>query len=286
MAIQSFFSGLSDTDLAKEVIANRPDVYIQRYVFIGSGVINITVPSTTTLTPATSPVWTVDSLISTVAKNLLIVDKNGKVASAMITDNTATSLTFDSTACKLEEDETTVASFTAAATCDFYVLTPSSVADQLYGPFMGYAEGLELNITQEKKYFKHGLPRQKKFGDLVEVTGTISGGNINWTNKDILQSIFNATEYGKNTAGEISYGIGTGGGCNEQGNFYRMTFVGEDRNCRTYYIVARKLQFAANGNLLSESADGYMMANFTGDLLSDSFYPSTADLVHVKRMAT
>jgi hypothetical protein len=282
--ISRFYTGTNDSDLAKDVISKRPDVYIQRYEYIGEGVLDVSTPASATLTPATSPAWAVDAYNSTVARNLLIVDNNGKVATAKIADTTATAITFDSTDCKLEEDGGTTATL-SAGTKQFVILTPSSVSGQVYGPFMGYAEGLELSITQTRKSFKYGMPPKVVFSDIAEVTGTISGGTINFTNEDVMQAVLNASEYGRNTSGEISYAIGTGAECNAQGNYYRMTFVGQDRNCRTVYIIARKLQFALDGNILSESNDGYMLANFSAELLADTLYPDDANLVGVNRGA-
>jgi hypothetical protein len=284
MAITPFYSGTNDINLAQEMIAKKPDVYIQKYEYIGEGVLSLSVPAAATLTPATSPSWTVDAYNSTVARNLLIVDNNGKVGSAKVADTTATAITFDSTDVDLEEDEGTNASFTTAQTYQFYVLTPSSISGQPYGPFMGYAEGLELSVTQTFKTFQYGQPKKKIRRDIDMVEGSVKGGTVNWTNEDILTAVLNATKYGKNTAGYTSYTIGTGGTCNAQGTYYRITFVNTDVNCRTVYVICRKVQFNLDGNLLAESADGYSMANFNAELLSDGFYPASADMIQVKRV--
>ena len=39
MALTRFYNNLSDVDLAKEAVAKKSDIYIQRYEFIGEGVL-------------------------------------------------------------------------------------------------------------------------------------------------------------------------------------------------------------------------------------------------------
>ena len=97
----------------------------------------------------------------------------------------------------LDEDETTAATFTAGNTYSIYVLTPSSTTGNTYGPFMGYSEGWDLSLTDEVTSFKYrgNGPLKKKFTDLKEREGTLSGGVINWIHPDLLQMIFNATQY-------------------------------------------------------------------------------------------
>jgi hypothetical protein len=282
MAIQSFFTSPADVNLAKDVLTRQTDAYIQRKIYAGSGVYANTTAGTSTLTPATSPVWTISELVSTVAKNVFIVDNNGKVAAAKIAANTATALTFDETACLLEEDEATAATFTPGSTYNFYVFTPCSVAGQLYGPFFGYGEGLEPNIEDDVITFKYGFPRKSKFSDLRERTGTLSGGHVNFIKKDIAKVLFDAEDFGDNSTGKSSVAIGSGSSCTAKPE-YRLTLVGSDRACKTTAIIFRQLTFRAAGSFLSESADGYSMANFEAQILSDSFYPAGADMVQIKR---
>lgn len=278
MAVKTYFSGLADINLAKDVIAKKPELFIQKYEYIGSGVYANTTTGTSTLTPATSPAWTIDELISSVALNLLIVDDNGKACQGKVSDNTATAITFDESAMLLEEDGVTAGTFTAGRTYNFYVLSPS--ADNTYGPFFGYTEGEELNLTEEYMQFKYGMPRKKKFQDLAERNGQIIGGTVNFDNEDILATVLNADAYGKQT-GQFSYGIGSDPNTN---NYYRLTFVGEDREGRVVCVIVRKTQIGMNGNMFQKSEAGYFMLSFTADILADGFYPDDVDMIQVIRV--
>lgn len=282
MAIQNFYTGLEDVNLAKDAIFDQAKLYIQRYVYVGSGVLDKDTPAAATLTPAVSPAWTIDELISTVAKNLLIVDDNGKVCAAKVADNTATEITFDSTACLKEEDETTAGSFTDSSTYNFYVLTPSSTTGNTYGPFWGYSEGIALNYSQTYSDFKYGKPRKLVFRDLEEVVASVTGGHVNWSDPDTLQAIFSASTYGKQTT-QTAFAMGSANTCGSSAPYYRLSFKVKDRNCRDIWIIVRKVQFNAEGNIFGESESGLSMINFNAMVLADGFYPETSDLVQVIR---
>jgi hypothetical protein len=281
MALTRFYdSGLADVDLAKEVLAKTPDIYIQKYEYIGSGVYAISTGGVSTLTPATSPSWSINAYASTVAKNLLIVDDNSKVAQGKVVSNIATAITFDETAMLLEEDETTAASLTAGSTYNFYVLTPSATTGQTYGPFVGYTEGNELALTDTMMKFKYGQPRALKFKDLQEREGKITGGFVNWTNTDVIAALFGGVAYGSQSA-KYRYGVGH---APDTDVFYRLTFIGEDRNNRVFRIVVHKVQFESSGNLLSAAESGHKMAPFTVDITADSFFPENADMMLIERV--
>lgn len=274
---KTYFTNLADVDLAKEAMAKSGDWYIQFYEYVGTGVYALTTAGTSTLTPATSPSWDVDEFNSTVARNLLIVDDNNVVASAKIDDNDATSITFDETDALLESDGLTAATFTPASTYNFYVLTPSNI--NLYGPFFGYAESIELSLTDEMMQFKYGVPKKLKFQDLMERTGQITGGHVNVANTDIVDTFFGADNYGSQTS-QFAKGIGSEPDTNR---FYRLVNVSTDRNSRAMTTIVRKGQFAMNGNIIGASESGHKMYNFNFDILSDEFYPATADMLQLIR---
>ena len=273
----SYFSSLQDVALSQDMIAKNPDLHIQKFEFIGSGVLDLTVPATATLTPATSPSWTIDEFNSTGISNLYVVDDNSKVAAALVDDTIATAITFDATATLLEEDGTTAASFTDTNTYDFYVLTPSTSAN---GPFFGYVEGAELTLTDEFMEFKYSRPRKLIRQDLLERAGEISGGNVNFDNEDILRTIFNSDTYGDQT-GKFSHGVGSDPDTNK---FYKLIFKGTDVNGRAITYVVRKAQFSLNGNLFSNSESGHFMIPFSAKILSDNFYPDDADMMQFTRV--
>ena len=85
-----YFTGLSDIDLAKDVIAKNPDLFISRYEFIGSGVLDLTVPTVATLTPSPASAFTVNEFVSTQYRNLFVVDDTLKVSRGIVDANIAT----------------------------------------------------------------------------------------------------------------------------------------------------------------------------------------------------
>ena len=91
-----FYLGDYDCTMAQDIIANDPDVYIEKYEYVGQGVYAIETGGTSTLTPSTSPGWTVDDHISTLNRNLTVMDDNGVVATALIADNDADSVKLNS----------------------------------------------------------------------------------------------------------------------------------------------------------------------------------------------
>jgi hypothetical protein len=280
MAIQTYYDGLGDVDLAKDVIARNPDIYIQKYEYVGSGVLGGDTAGDLTLTPATSPVWVADELISTVARNLIIVDDNEKAATAKITDNDAASVTFAMADTKLEEDGVTIADVNIGSTYNMYVLTPSSVSTRPYGPFWGYVEGAELQLNDEFKKFYYSSPQQLKFKDMNKREGVITGGHVNFTNENIMKDLFGGVAYGNQTS-QYSIGIGS---VPSTSNYFRLTFKTTDReDGRTVYIICRKCQFELTGNILQQSESGHFMAGFNADIIVDGFSPTNADMIQVIR---
>ena len=280
MSEPDYYIGVSDVDIAKDAIAQDPDLHIQKIITETTGVYAETTASAATLTPATSPAWTVDELISTVAYNLEIVDDNGVVGYGKVDDNDADSITFDVDDVVLSSDDTTGVTLTAASSYSFRVLTPSSVTGNTYGPFFGLSEGNELSITDEYMQFKYGMPKKKLFQDLAERVVEISGGNVNYEDADIQSTIFGSIEFGSQTA-QQSTAIGSDPGVLSS---FRLAFKLADRNGRRMWIIIRKVQFGAEGNIFGKSGDGYSMANFKGTVLADTFYPENADMIQIIRI--
>ena len=278
MAVKSWFLNLTDTNLEKDMMIRNPDMFIMKLEFIGQAVLS-TPGVTAVLTPTPASSFTIDEFISTVAKNLFIVDDNGKVARGTVDDNDATTITFDSTIAglNLEEDETSAAALTDTNTYDIYVGTPS--AKNLEGPFFGFVEGQEINIVDEFAKFKYSTPRKLRRKDLLERVGTMTGGVANFTNKDVFNSILNSDPYGKQV-GQFSEGVGFDPDTNK---FYRVTLTGNDVTNRLVTIRIRKAQFESTGNIRSASESGHFMLPFNLDFVVDSFYPVTADLLQIIR---
>ena len=218
----AFYPTKNSTALVGDQIIQDVDVYIRKYEYIGSGVASIVV-NDITLTPATSPAWTVDGLISTLANNLVVVADGSVVLEGLVEDNAATSLTFDATAMVDVSDGSAGAAtdFTAASTYDFYVLTPSAVST--YGDYFGWCGEITVNSEEEYAEFKQGVPRVLKNQCLLERSINITGTNFNPANEDVMATIFNMTERGLQT-GQAEYQSGFDPGAREN---FRLTLVGQ-----------------------------------------------------------
>jgi len=276
----SYYTGLSDVDIAKEVIAKRPDLYIQKREWSGTGEYQlITTTGVSRLVPSTAPGWTADEFNSTVANNLLILDDNNVVATGKIVDTTTTYIEFDETALVLESDGATAPTFTAGTSYSFRIYSPSSTSGNTYGPFFGLVEGAELNVNDTFMKFKYSVPKQMLFKDLEEREVNITGGQVNFTGTDVAKTIMGAVEYGLQT-GQTSLAVGSNP---DTDLFYRPTFVGEDRSNRVWVVRIRECQFEISGNQFGQAESGHFMAPFTADCLADTFYPVNADFFQMVR---
>ena len=245
----TYFTSLTDINLAKEVLAKMPDLYIQKREYGGTGTYLSDTGGAGGIEVSTDPSWTTNEYASTVADNILFLDDNNKVATGKITGNSNDTIFFDPTACVLEEDGTTAPTVTTATEYQFRVYSPSSVAGATEGPFFGYVEGAELAITDTFMKFKYSKPKQMKFKDLEEREGQITGGNVNFTNEDVIKTMFGAVQYGSQV-GQYSYAVGSNP---DTDLFYRLTFNGEDRTNRVVKIRLREVQFEITGNIFQSA---------------------------------
>lgn len=221
----AFYPTKNSTALVGDQIIQDVEVYIRKYEYVGSGVASIAT-NDITLTPAVSPAWTIDALISEGASscnNLVVKGDASVVLEGKVKDNTATAITFDATAMVDVSDGTAGAAtdFTAASTYDFYVLTPSEVS--IYGDYFGWTGEVTINSEEEYAEFKQGVPRVLKNQCLLERSINITGTNFNPANEDVMAAIFNMTERGLQT-GQAEYQSGFDPGARAD---YRMTLVGQ-----------------------------------------------------------
>ncbi len=272
MADQTFFSSLADPSLAKTAAIKNADIFIQKVLYEGPAVYT----TATTLFTIAGGAFTVDALISAGVANLLVMDDNNLVASTKITDNTATTITIVPANLLLENDGATTASLTNATTYNIRIYT-AGTASQPYGKLFGHVEAWDPQITDEYAKFKYSVPRTMKFKDLLERSVTISGGVIQVAKKDIMTTVFNASEYGDNTGGAFSLGIGS----NPTSQTFRIWAVGENRNKDALIKCYRYCQFESTGAIEGSSESGHKMINYMIDCLSDGFYPETADFIQI-----
>lgn len=273
---KTYFVSKSDVNINKDNVAANPDVHIQFYEFEGKATLTATTSNANVLTMA-GEAFTVSEFVSTMAKNLVLVDDNGNVSQTVIDANTATTITFDEATLLNDDDGVTVAALTISTIYDIYILTPSD--EFTVGPFFGLTEGVELTLTDEMMKYKFNIPVKMLFQDLKERTGELNGGTISIMNEDVISTILGATQFGSQT-GQWALGVGSNPDTNRN---YRMTLLGDDRVGRQYQIIMRKTQISIQGTLLGSSEAGYKMAGFKFDLLSDQFYPDGADMVQFIR---
>jgi len=276
-AAKTYFNGVGDVNINKDVIAKSPDMHIQFYEFIGTGQLTSVTAGLNVLT-FTGAAFTVDTFISTLAKNLVVRDDNNLAAQVKIDDNDATTVTFDQANLLLDSDGSTVASLTLNDNYDVYILTPSN--DFTVGPFFGLTEGIELNLTDELMQFMYSIPQKKLFQDLKGRVGEIVGGTVNGiTNEDVLSTLLGSDQFGSQT-GQFSQGVGSDPDLDK---FFRTTLLGEDRTSRQYQIIARKTQISVQGALLGSAESGHTLSSFKFDILAGSFYPDASDMLQIIR---
>jgi hypothetical protein len=128
--------------------------------------------------------------------------------------------------------------------------------------------------------YKYSTPKKLLFKDLEEREAQITGGQVNFSGTDVAKTILGAVEYGSQT-GQTSLAVGSEPDTDQ---YYRVTFVGEDRNNRVWAIRIREVQFEITGNQFGKAESGHFMAPFTADLIADTLYPVNADLMGIVRI--
>lgn len=279
MAKEIFYLGVSDCEMAQDVISKDPDMYIERYEFVGKGVYANATSGTSTLTPATSPAWVADDYISTLSNNLIVVDDNLAVAEGKITDNDATSVTFDETALTLASDDSTAPTFTASATYCFYVLTAAPRVAQ--GSFWGQIRNSELNITSEYKKLISRDPGELISKNLQSRMFELTIPYVEKAQEDFYDLL--ALEQIGSQTSQAKYGMGA----SERSNpFFRLTALNTDNEGRTITLVMRKVQFDLSGNWWNKGDSGNFEQPLHADLLADQFYPKNARYAVITRTDT
>lgn len=259
-----FYDNKQDPQLVNDFLLEQPDIFIQKWEFTGTGVYAEASSTSATLTPATSPSWTVDAFNSTVALNLYVVDDNGKLSEGKVFDNDATSITFDPSAMSLLEDGSTAPTFTASGTYSFYILSPSSITGATYGDFFGYTNELTFTPNQETVQFDYDIPKTRVREDLISNLPELSGSYFSWGQK-IVKSGLGLSQYGSQSS-QISYGFGT---TTFNNDFYRVTLDADLVDDRNQKIIIHKTKIMLSGET-SFSEEGYKMVPITMKLFANT----------------
>jgi hypothetical protein len=267
----AFYATENSSNLNKEQILKDVNMFIQKFEYSGEGVAGIAT-NDITLTPVTSPAFTVDALISTTAKNVLVAADSSVVLEGSISDNDANSITFDATATTDISDGTAgaAADFTATNTYSFYALTPSS--EYVYGDFFGWTNEVTINIEEEYAEYKNNVPRVLRNEGLLERVISVTGSHANLSNTDVVKALFNMTEYGSQTSQtELHTGFDPAAR-----SFYQITLVGENINGQQMVYQFFKNKIRTEGGVpLGE--EGFKVSSFTFMNHSDTLRPAAYD---------
>lgn len=275
MPQKTWFTGKSDSNLSKDAVIQKPDLFIAEFLHEVNAVWDSTLK---TFTPAPALTFVADEFNSLGLNNCHVIDDNGVVSTTKITDTSTSDITIVDTALLLESDGTTAATLTDTATYQIRILTPT-IASEPYGKFFGYTEAMTLEVNQEIAKFKESVPKKLRFQDLIEQEINLGGGNINLSNVDVLSTIFGAEVFGLQTA-QSAVALGSNA---DISTAYRLVLNGKDREGRALTWIARRGQPEASGDIFGGSESGHFLANFKFSLIADGFYPDTADLLGIER---
>lgn len=269
-----FYANKSSTQLVKDMMLESGDMYISKILWEGTGVLAIGVGATDTLTPATSPEWTINEFASTVGINLEIIDDNDIVTYGKVISNTATAITFDDETLILDSTGAIGGALTTAGTYTFRLLSPS--ADYEYGDFFGYVDDVSVSTEQETVEYKRGIPRELIVEDLLENINEITGSIKTWLNKDVLMAVMGFKAYGLQT-GQFELGSGTK---SFTSSFYRLALKGDSRIGKTVTFLFHRVKFSATGEVSFEEED-YKMLPFSGTVFSDQYRDDEANRIRI-----
>ena len=215
-----FFVSKNDVELVNNILAQSADLWIKSENSKGSGVIDATTPSATTLTDTTQT-WTDDELVGLT----LIIDGKEYV----ITDNDATSVTFDSTSEPINN-----------GTYSYRIMNIPE--------YMGYSEDVKLSVSDDTLPFYDGIPA-KKIIEVLLKRNVEGSGVLRVLSKGIWKAIFDGKEVDTGTETIIKVGSNPGSKPN-----YELMF--KTRNYGNKQVVIRMYQ-------VQLSVDGEI--NFSGD---------------------
>ena len=268
MAYSTFYTNTSDTDLDKEQLLKSPDIFIMKHIRENTGTLALSTSGDDVITD-TNAAFTVDGLISTVGLNLYMIDDNSKLAIGKISDNDATTFTFEADDMLLVEDGVTAPTFTNGETYSYRVLTPSSA--YAYGPFLGYSKELSFSSEPETVELKNGIPRELIREDLLENVEALTFALYNVTNSDIIAEVFRLTAYGSQT-GQYEGHHGTNSFNTDK---YQITLSTTDVNSKAILYQFFKTGLRNTGEIALNEED-YKAYSVSAKLFKDSLRDSTS----------
>jgi len=246
----AFYTAESDSTLQDNFIVKDADVFIMKIEAEGTGVESEA--TDVTLTPATSPAWTINAYQSTVGRNLVVTADSSKLFTGKVKSNSATAVVFDPTLMTLVSDGATagsLADWAAGTSYSFRIYTASSV--YAYGDYFGHCRDVEIAPSEDILEFKKGVPREAIVQDLLEFKVDVNG--VNFTpNTDVFRAMYNGVSRGLNTSQtETHFGFSPAVRA-----YYKLVLVGQNRAGFEMRWEFFKGQFKINGNI-ALSAEEY-----------------------------
>lgn len=261
----TFFGTKSDPSLKKDMIIKSPYLYVAKQNYSGSGVCT-KASNDITLTPAVSPVWSVNQHQSAAGLNMVVQGDGGKTFVVKVKSNIATAVVFDATtAVEVNSGAAGVAAdFTTTSSYYFYLLTPH--ATSLHGNYFGVCKEIEVTPKVETSPFKVDIPEKTFAKDIVGVEWSMKGKNFNISNQDVIKTLWNTKTAGSQTNGwEEQFG-----GSPSAIPVFRLTAVGTDVEDREVIIQMFLGQFAAEGGLPFSGKErkgaGFIFEGITDDM--------------------
>lgn len=271
MAATNFYLNKQVAALGTDIVFKSFDMYASKYEYEGTGVYNL---AGTKITPATSPVWTVNDYSSTQKKNLFVVDDNGNLCSVKVTSNTATFVLFAPASLLRVSDGTTAGSLTDGSTYTFYILTPNNSND--YGEFVGYTKLGEFNPNVTKVPLLTGVPEVKIRTDIGGVQPDMKGVIQNVGSKQ-YKNLLQMGLYGLQTAQTSQYF----GSDYSVGPYWEIKLVGSTVASKTIIFHFWKNNLSLDGGLAFGEA-AHKTIPFVADVLYSQYVENAqANLVGV-----
>lgn len=273
-----FYEDINDTNLQNDLLIKQGDLYTMKYLGESTGTLNLTTGAGDDVLTDSTASYTIDGLISTTGLNFYIRDDNNALAVGKVTDNTATTITFDENDMVLVSDGVTAPTLSDGSTYSYRVLQPST--KYAYGEFFGYINELSWAAEQTVAEFKYSIPREKIREDLVENMHSINGSVFS-TRFNIMEAMFGMTSYGSQSSQSESH-FGT---ASFNSNYYQISIKSDLVDGRDILYTFFKVKFRPNGEIAFGGED-YKSFPMTFPVFKDTLRDSTSVDFGFYRQAT
>ena len=268
MYFDEFYSGQSDPNLVKDIIGKSIYWWVRKQALGNtSATLNLTTPASAVLT-FTGTSFTVDELATGL---VILTNDNGDGRFFSIASNTATSVTFDSTASECESDE----SGNLTDTNSYYI--------KIWSPerFLGYSENASMNDVPEYKDFIVEVPEKKIHKAMIRRFPMVSL-DVRTTGISLLKAIYGMTEVNPSATLKEYLRVGAKSEGLENYLFHGKDLYNEDG--KEIEFVLFNTLFIANGEMPMEAtADSWLTIPAMIDILSEELCGSEEDYYEIRK---